>query len=286
MRFGFLGWSLAGFAAATAAATHDGVKIVARETFPAGTREATTYVAGDRVREESRIASQLSVLIHRCDLNRLIVLNSADRSYQARPLEMPLTALERFTLSLGRSTKQPESPANLVIETRTVDTGDRKMAFGYSARRVLTTRTQLYAGQPGASQQTVTDGWYIDLETRPTCERSQRAGGRAVLIGLVSPAGTRPSVPRVTFKDIGPPEEGFAIEAKLTSRSFDQNGREVPPSLVTHTVVTHVSRQSFESSLFEVPEGYRSADGIFDRLGARVGRTMQIVRSVAGSWWR
>jgi hypothetical protein len=60
MRFRFLGLSLAGFAAAATAGTHEGLKIVTRETFPAGTNESTTHIASDRVRVESRMSSHVS----------------------------------------------------------------------------------------------------------------------------------------------------------------------------------------------------------------------------------
>src|SRR5687767_14852608 len=80
------------------------------------------------------------VRIERCDLNRMFVLDLQRRTYLAAPLRADLNAVERLALSVqppsGRSANGPE----IVVETTTVDTGERKRAFGYSARRVLTTR--------------------------------------------------------------------------------------------------------------------------------------------------
>jgi hypothetical protein len=294
MWFRFLGWSLVGLSAAAAAVPHDGLKIVARETFPAGSGETTTYVAGDRIRVETRMSSHApdggtqhheAVMVRRCDLDRELVLRPAERTYDARPLGLTLNRLERFAVSLGRRDQEPSSAARpLIVETTTVDTGERKMAFGHSARHVITTRRDIPPGSAGAAGETVTDGWYIDLETRPACERQQ--SGRTVLVGVVSsPNQPRASRPRVTFKDIGNPETGFAIETSTTWHTSAPDAHQQVHSIVTHTVVTEVSAQQLDARLFEVPEGYRSSDGMFTSLAARWGRTAQIVRSVVASWF-
>src|SRR3954465_2693548 len=295
MRLRFVEWSLVGLAAAAAAAPHEGLKIIARETFPAGSNETTTYVAGDRIRVETRMSLHApdggtqhreAVIVHRCDLDRVLVLRPAERTYDARPLGFTLNRIERFAFSLGRRDQEPSSAAGtLIVETTTVDTGERKMAFGHSARHVITTRRDIPPGSAGAAGETVTDGWYIDLETRPPCERQQ--SGRAGAAGFPSPPNQpRASRPRVTFKDIGNPETGFAIETSTTwHASTPDANQQVQHSIVTHTVVTEVSAQQLDARLFEVPEGYRSSDGMFTALATRWGRTAQIVQSVVASWF-
>src|SRR3954470_23604054 len=136
MRFRFLGWSLVGLTAAAAAAPHEGLKIVARETFPAGSNETTTYVAGDRIRVETRMSSHApdggtqhheAVMVRRCDLDRVLMLRPAERTYDARPLGFTLNRIERFVVSLGRRNREPLTAAGtLIVETTTVDTGERK----------------------------------------------------------------------------------------------------------------------------------------------------------------
>ncbi|MEX1129880.1 MAG: hypothetical protein WEB50_15020 [Vicinamibacterales bacterium] len=295
MRFVFLGLSLAGVAVGATAGPLDGLKIVTRETFPAGTMETTVYVAGDRVREQSRMFSPSSsdrhdgrahVLIRRCDLNRILVLHPAERTYASHPLQARLSAVERFALSMGRRSHEPSATSSFVVETTTVDTGERRMAFGYSARRVLTTRRDIPSERSGTASETVIDGWYIDLETRPSCEQRSSGRARAVLVARATPADARRQAPRVTFKEIGTPEEGFAIETMSTWRTTGDETANRPASVVTHRLVTHVSRQPLAASLFEVPAGFGSLDGRFSTLAARWGRTAEIVRSVVASWFR
>jgi hypothetical protein len=295
MRFVVLGLSLAGVAMGAAAGPLDRLTIVTRETFPAGTMETTVHVASDRVREQTRMFSPDSgdrperrarVLIRRCDLNRILVLNPAERTYASHLLQPQLSAVERFALSMGRPHNEPSGPSSLLVETTTVDTGERKMAFGYSARRVVTTRREIPSERSDTASETVIDGWYIDLETRPSCERGASGRTRAVLIARATPADARRHAPRVTFKEIGTPEEGFAIETRTTWRTTGDETANRPASVVTHRVVTHVSRGPLAASLFEVPAGFRPLDGRFSTLAARWGRTAEIVRSIVASWFR
>ena len=273
-----------------------GLRIVARSTFPAGVRETTTFVGSDRVREESRMSSHVAdgkverqeyVHIRRCDLNRIFVLNPAERTYLAAPLESQLSAVERLALSMGRSAREvPDAPA-VLIETTTVDTGERKISFGYSARRVVTTRREIPSQTWNVTTETVTDGWYIDLDTRPACERDPGAGRlRGALIAVAASEDGRSHRPRVTFKNIGKPEEGFAIETMETSRWWGDGATNRPPALMMQTVVTEISRQPLEPGLFEVPAGFRSTNGMFSRISTRLGQTVNVLHAVVASWFR
>src|SRR5215207_4948037 len=171
--FGFRVLALAGLTAAGVTPAHDGLKIIASETFPAGAIETTEYVGSDRIRIESRDLSQADdgatrphadVHIRRCDLNAVVALDLPRLTYQTWPLEMQFNAFERAAFSLRRRHAPPPGPPALIVQTTTVDTGERRIAFGYSARRVITTRRQIAPSNPEASTKTVTDGWYIDLE--------------------------------------------------------------------------------------------------------------------------
>jgi hypothetical protein len=121
---------LAGVAAATTGGTtstqHEVLKIVARETSPAGATETTTYIASDRVRVETRLSSHVPagaterheyVQIRRCDLNTSFFLNPAERTYQVQPLQMGLSGLERFALSFAKAHNEPAREADLLVET-------------------------------------------------------------------------------------------------------------------------------------------------------------------------
>jgi hypothetical protein len=295
MRLSFLGWSLAGLTAAATPAPQHGLKIVVRETFPAGMVETTEYMAGDRARTEVRSSSRSSsgtveehgyVQIRRCDLDTLVVLNAKHRTYHSGPLHPSLNAIERVAFALGRRSTEPQGPPEIVVETTTFDTGERKIAFNHAARRVVITRRQVDLRRSEPPTETVTDGWYIDLETRPSCQRGRGSGGRAVLVAVASPAGAQAHSPRVSFKDTGAAEEGFAIETTTTSRSARQEGPGPAGAAVTHRRVTHLSHQALDTSLFDVPDGFRSADARLGALAARWSQTAHIVGSVIASWFR
>jgi len=295
MRFALIGWALAGVPAVIASPAPHGLKIVVVETFPRGTTETTKYVDEDRTRMEWRTSYEAGdgtagrhefVHICRCDLNSVVTLDMARRTYQTGLLEAKLNPLERAAFALRRRSTEVSGAPSIVVETTTVDTGERKIAFEQPARRIITTRRQIGPGDSQLSGETVTDGWYIDLDTRTSCERSQGSRGRAVLMGVASNTDGRGRPPHIIFEDIGAPEEGYPIETTTTSLfgTMDAQGR--PSAVASHSRVTHLSRQRIETSLFEIPPGFRSTDGRFSNLAARASRTTQILGSVVASWFR
>jgi hypothetical protein len=185
MRFRLLALSLLGIAAAVPPA-EPGLKIIDRETVPAMVIESTRYTQTDRCRVEmralpqpgaeplaQRLQSRGSAHIVRCDRQKLLLLNYDDRTYLTRPLLMHPTRAQVLLASLASRKPATPKPPNLLIETTTVRTGEWKAVFGYSARRVITTERHIPLDAPaGPQRETEIDGWYIDLETKPACERA------------------------------------------------------------------------------------------------------------------
>ena len=293
MRWSFVWWAFAGLAAAAGPAASQGLKIVTSESFPAGTKETTEYVAADRARVEWRLSSRTPdervqehryVHIRRCDLDKLIVLDTGDRSYHTASLRGHLTFLERAALMLSRGDRGSQAGPEIIVETKTVDTGERRVAFGYRARRVVTVRRQFRATDPAAAEETVTDGWYIDLDTRSSCGRTDQ--GRGVLLAVAHPVEGRADAPSVVFKDVGQAEEGFPIDTIVTWSVAERRVLHQSASAVTRRVVTHLSRQPLDPTLFEVPPGFRSTDRIFTQFATSWHRQAFILRSVVASWFR
>jgi hypothetical protein len=293
MRPALLGLSLAAVVAAISAA-EPGLRIVTRETTPHDTFERTEYVQSDRSRIESRmiaapgrqearahgIEEHRSALIRRCDLEKIVILNYDDRTYGTASLKSRPTAVERFLAFVwSRKAPEPKSP-NLLIETTTVQTGERKMIFGHTARRVVTTRRQIPLGVAvGAAGETVTDGWYVDLETRPSCERFTT--GRFVASGFVVSSVPTPEIRLIpTFKQIGAPETGFPVELTTTLRSTGGAGPSGHQRYVTHTRVVELSREPLDPALFETPRDFRPRQGRFDILADQWMRTWMTVREL------
>lgn len=176
----------------------DGLKIIARNTVAGRHGETVTYLQSDRKRvEERRQVPQLLrrggpfvyvrapriVTITRCDLDQMFVLNLDQREYMSMPIPKPLTKEELQ----ARAAQQPKpiapSQPTLLIESTTQDTGERKQMFGYLARRVITTVKQMPLIDSGQiPQETVTDGWYIDLDISISCAKSS-SGAFGLLVG-------------------------------------------------------------------------------------------------------
>lgn len=300
MRFGLVALSLAGIAAAVPSA-EPGLKIIAHETFPASIIETKEYIQPDRTRVESRVAPARSdaggerlghdvqgrraAWIVRCDLQKIILLNYDDRTYMTDSLRMYPSTLQMILASIASAKATKSKSPNLLIETTTIQTGERKTAFGHSARRVLTTRRQIPLDPAGgALSETETDGWYVDLETRPSCERSDAFAVHTVLLAgnASSHAGPRPEFPTVTFKDIGAPERGYPIEVMTTSRSTaaSVDGTSTPHTFVTHKVVKELSREPLDSALFQIPPGFRPAEGRLAAFAAQWSRAWQSIKGL------
>jgi hypothetical protein len=131
-----------------------------RRSFGAHESEETTYVQHDRSREEFR-PSQGSVaddgavvqtfgprlaIVRRCDLGQIFSLDLDAGDYESCRLAKFnsrfywLRAIRFFVVHPWRTWKETRKrPPTVLVETTTIDTGERKDMFGFTARRVITT---------------------------------------------------------------------------------------------------------------------------------------------------
>ena len=158
-----------------------------------------------------------------------------------------------------------QAQPTLLIETTTEDTGERKQMFGYMARHVITTVKQIPLVESGQiPQETVTDGWYIDLDTSVSCAKESSAYS-GLLVSGTRKSGEPPQIPVLTFKNIGKAETGFALMTtqfhRLISSSADASTqkKEEPTNEMQ---VTELSRRPLDDSLFEVPKNFRKVEQI------------------------
>jgi hypothetical protein len=206
-----------------------------------------------------------TALITRCDLKQTFLLNLDDRQYIAGPLQN-LPSREEMLARAAASSQlvvASQREPTVLVETETVDTGERKELFGHTARRVITTRRVIpLAGAKRGADTTVTDGWYIDLETNISCEpwwRSARSG-HAFVTGHRH--GEERDVP--TFTDVGEPEKGLSVASKGissgTMTSLDGSTRQQVSTWETE--VTELSAAAIDAALFEIPSGFRLVERI------------------------
>jgi hypothetical protein len=264
--------------AATAAAAplpQPGLRIVTLDRWAHAQVETIDYVRSDRRRTETR-TDHPSVRIARCDRDQEIGLDPVNRTYNLAPLRFYPNLLVRLAASVRPNRHEPEGPPTLRIETTTVPTGETKPAFGYVARRVLVIRREVPLGGEGLGTETRTDGWYIDLEARPSCERADE-GTHTLVVASVSHDGARPRIPVVTFKDVGPPERGFPIDLTTTWRGGSDSS---DLTRVSRRVVTELSRAPLEDALFEVPHGFKPEQGRLATMASEWARNWQLLKSV------
>ena len=220
--------------------------------------ESVEYMQSDRRREEHRGFSGYrfrpngrdlyrpaphTALIKRCDLQKTFLINFDDREYTEWPL--PPEPTRQRLKARAESAPSTDAPAPTIrVQTETVDTGERKDMFGWSARHVITTRREApLTGSVREARVSVIDGWYIDLDTGLTCEPWAGVGhGFAVAYK----EGEEP--PRPIFENIGEPERGFPLRFSTTG------GFEIE--------VTELSTDTLDPSLFEVPAGFSRVEQI------------------------
>ena len=214
-------------------------------TSSGGTIEVL-YVKGARERrdfldEQPGSRRPPSATIMQCDQRRSVQLNPDAKLYS-------LSVLEDWAAKLKRGRPVPEGQgADVTTTFDAVDTGQRRPAGHYVARRVRTTVT--VEPSPGANTPPSireTDGWYIDLPGLGCTD----AATTAYLTGeLVEPGGLRD---RHHYKTKGAASRGYAIEE--TTRFTQTGGMDVD-----RVELIELSEHPLDLSLFDIPRDYRPA---------------------------
>jgi len=230
-------------------------KITIKSTVSGQSYQSTTMIKGKRERSESSSPAggmnNGSVKITQCDLRRTIEVNDRSRKYQITPMESDSGDSAGGGGTSASTSGGPAKRGGVVTMTiNTVDTGERKEIFGFTARhlkRTLTSQTS-----PDACYQNQmrmdTDGWYINLEYGLNC-----GGGseRPPQTGRTAAGGCQD---RYEFKRTGPTTLGYPLVETTTMYGPDGN------AMFTRTQeVVELSRQPLEAALFEVPAGYTEA---------------------------
>jgi hypothetical protein len=230
------------------------LKITECSTIRGGpTRTSTTYLQGPRARIETRPVTgyqawrrgpmvfsygHRTATIYQCDARRLIVLDLDSHEYTSIEIdEQGRPARPRL---MGTPMPLQPSGATLTINIEDIDTGERKVMFGYTARHIV--RTERRVPGPGAmslAQESKRDGWYIDLDMPEGCPpRNKRAEAFALMT-----SGTDGRIDKIEVHHTGVMEIGYPLE--VTDPPFSK--REV----------TELSTAPLDPALFEVPSAFR-----------------------------
>jgi hypothetical protein len=263
--FFILGAPLLGASQSTA------IKLTIRTVMWGSSNEQIVYLQSDRKRVEYRkVAGRRSAdgstqpvtgpriaTITRCDLGQGFELKLDAKTYSSALYPpKPFTDAEMKARGIPEPQAPTSSKPTLRIETTTVDTGERKQMFGYTARHVIITRKQMpLAGSHLQSQVSITDGWFIDLHQGLSCNQlRQAAGGGGVWLAAVT--GQPMDVPE--FVDHGKQETGYPVQEVVTTKSeltLPDGTRKQFESRFESVVTIEDVRVA--PSLFDVPAGFK-----------------------------
>lgn len=281
-----------------------GIKMTIRHVFAGNPSEQTIYVQGNRKRMEFQnsvgqprsdgsqqwLSGPRLAAITRCDLGQVFELNLDAAEYvSAAYPPKPLTQAEIAARGLSRPTISQSGKPTLRIETTTADTGDRKEFFGHTARHIIITRKQIpLEGSHSESQETVTDGWYIDLDPEVSCDRRLSKGKRAH--GYVV-AGNKPAE-KPEFVDVGESETGFPVQSVTVSKGTYTlpDGTTQRTTSKSETLVTQLEVGPLDPGLFEIPPRFKhvlqiernprvsasSGQGFWQRFKAKVDSLLRL----------
>jgi hypothetical protein len=246
-----------------------GVKMTVRSNVFGRSSEQTSYWEADRRRLDYQNSSGNAMGPHiaqidRCDLGEAYELNLEAFEYDKSAFPpKPLTPEQMAARRLPAQSLPMPANKTLRIETTTVDTGERKAMFGHTARHVITTRKQTpLEGSHLSAQQSTTDGWYIDLDTRISCDFKFPSGGHAY--GYLAPEQPWVAPENPEFVEVGKPEIGFALQLEESSN----NDFKAPDRTLRHNstkfekVVTEMYEGPLDPSLFEVPRNFKQVSQI------------------------
>ena len=243
------------------------IKMTVRHAFAGIAAEQKIYLQSDRRRMEYQNGTNLRngphiASITRCDLGQMFELNLDDKEYLTAPYPpKPLTREQAEERGFKTSVSSMPSEPTLRIETVTVDTLERKEVFGHMARHVITTRKEIpLAGSPRQEQESVTDGWYIDVDTRISCDRrwlQTRNAGAYLRVRSAAPE-------KVELVTNGDPETGLAIEWKIISRGTYTlpDGTKKEATSTSEMRITEFVEGPLNPAVFEIPPDFRHVDHI------------------------
>ena len=224
--------------------------------------ESVTMIKGARERSESSMGYGYDqVNITQCDLKRTIQINDKARKYLITPMEIDTSTATSTPAStpVPRPATPSRSGGIVTYVTTSIDTGERREMFGFTARHVKSSTT--IQPSPDACNtnrfRTETDGWYIDLSVEFNCNLG---GPAATAARPPSPGGCRD---QVKFRREGNGKIGYPLIE--TMRMLDESGN---VTFATTKEVLELSRETLDVALFDIPAGYTQAMSQQEMYGA------------------
>jgi hypothetical protein len=244
------------------------ITMVTRNEMPGAPRSmptestSVTYVLGPRIRIETTWTRpgrlpETQTLIERCDTHVMYSIDPKRHEY----VEAKMTA--RDESQDGQQKPQTEKP-NVLFDTKTVETGETKRAFGHTAHHYVTTTREIPSGDlDERPSETVEDNWYLEMPEIRSCEpRTHKYTG--LIGGYVSVGGgtlgeaRKMQDIRPEFRYTGPDPQGLVLSSKRTMSSIHvlQTGEKQTTKMTSSSEIVDLSEVPIDPALFEVPAGF------------------------------
>jgi len=256
-----------------------GTKVVMRYTSGDHSSEFTTYTMRDRWRRESRNSVGkanadglmeytdpiANVSIGRCDLGQSFDLNTKAKEYTSAvyPPRRLAPELSAELTKQAQGSAEAALPITKRVQITTLDNGEHEKIFGHIARHVITTikQTDLDSSHPTTTE-SVTDGWYIDLEQNISCKPKLSKGNKTHGYALLFVGKSTLPVGRSEYTYIGARECGFAVKEIQTSTSAAFPGLRNSSGSIYESEVTELVEGPLDPDLFEVPADFKYVEHI------------------------
>ncbi len=242
------------------------------------TRNTRMFLKG-RERRESE-AGRIVVMVQP-DLRREVRLETETHTFTVRPIFEMATVEEtrRWQKLSEQYTGRQLSPGNErvthEITVHVEKTGETTKIFGISAERYITRTTHTYPAGVKQESESVSDGWYIDVQ-HPAMPKASRNPGMNV--SYVSTGNEGPPVIHRTGELA---YSGLPAKVVTTTRQTCLGLGGIREHTSTQTIeIVGFSEISLDPALFEVPEDFRERSvfpGFWDNVRSRVERALRRV---------
>jgi hypothetical protein len=218
---------------------------------PGNAGESVTMIKGPRERSENHTGYGYDTIeITQCDLKRNIRISDNARKYIITPMETGAASSSTPSTSTPSASGPNKRGGIVTYKTSSIDTGERKEMFGFTARHVKS--STIIESSPDAcnqvKQHSELDGWYIDLNVGLDCQLNRPP------VMPTAPNVSGRCIDETRFQRTGNGKVGYPLIETMTL--YGENGQ---VSFMTTKEVIELSRQPLDAALFDVPAGYTEA---------------------------
>lgn len=224
---------------------------------------STIYVKGLRKRTEGGAVMGIPVnpTIEQCDLQRTITLNLNKKLYYIEPFSRNQEeVIDEDIRTVPKKTtpvvKSEQKGGTITMYFSIIDTGERKMIFGFNARRIWTSQKIKPSPDACSMKDSITiktDGWYIDLPEFNCPVRYSSYKPAAT----TAPAEKSDCQDKFITRRSGKGKLGFPLKVTTTLIMGDGSGKTT--ELVTDLETVELTNGKLDSMLFEIPPGFTEA---------------------------